>query len=827
MGVDRLLDVSIVLPTYNESASLPRLIPRIASALDAAGIAGEVIVVDDDSPDNTAEIAKELGAQYPVRVLKRTTERGLATAVIAGFRMSEAQVCVVMDADGSHPVEALGEMVKTILSDRAEIVVGSRHVAGGGSKDWPLFSQLKSRFAASLAIGLTSMTDPTTGFMAIRRGLLEKLQLDPVGWKIVLETVVKAHPARLAEVPIIFTDRQAGESKQSLRVLGQYLRHLYKLYAFRFPSLIELLKFCLVGFLGLFVDLSLVTTIKQAFGLDTRLCQVFGFAAAVTFNYAINRRYSFAHARDTPLLSSYFTYVGTNLIGLTLRMLVIHVLMVLTALDQGRGYLLLSVIGIFLATLVNFVGAKYFAFAPPRPPAPPDVLDSLSPNLLARPSSQSAWILLVLGTALVCAANLKNPLAPLPDEIVNGIMADNIAESFQGLVHPSVQPGVPTDWQRDALPALGNTPVFPLLLAGFTQLGALGLALYPALIFAAFLLACLAAIKSLDRAAAHATVLLTASAPWLCAQFALLEFEPLVATWAALGFALLVRSEGKGRSALAFSAGLATGLGFATKMWLVLPGLFACFSYLLVRTYEGASVERSLWARASVLFGVGFALGAGSHLMFVAATAPQDLQAWLDTVYFGLFSGRGPSGPKLSAGMAKSSWAYVQWFVRDHGALLVPMVMGLPAVTRRLSVARQAWLLAVFGAFLAMIPLSIPASKEPLYMAPVLPFAYGFAGLAMIAPDRAPPLYRRVNMGAARLSLSIAGVLALGWIVSAVVAGPSLNVALHLAHIGIWCVPSARVLVRKPVAQSVAPCALASFALATILTLTGTRGLAP
>ena len=160
------------------------------------------------TPRTRRPSAATLARRFPVRVLKRTEERGLATAVLAGFRMSAASVCVVMDADGSHPVEALGEMVKTILTDRAEIVVGSRHVPGGGSKDWPLFSQLKSRFAASLTLGLTSMTDPTTGFMAIRRSLFEKLTLDPVGWKIVLETVVKARPTRLAEVPIVFTDRR-------------------------------------------------------------------------------------------------------------------------------------------------------------------------------------------------------------------------------------------------------------------------------------------------------------------------------------------------------------------------------------------------------------------------------------------------------------------------------------------------------------------------------------------------------------------------------------------------------------------------------------------
>ena len=119
---------SIVLPTYNEAASLPHTVPRIIEALQRAGIDGEIIVVDDDSPDGTAQVAHELGAQYPVRVIHRTEERGLATAVLAGFAASHAQVCVVMDADGSHPVEALGPLIAPVRDDEADITVGSRHL---------------------------------------------------------------------------------------------------------------------------------------------------------------------------------------------------------------------------------------------------------------------------------------------------------------------------------------------------------------------------------------------------------------------------------------------------------------------------------------------------------------------------------------------------------------------------------------------------------------------------------------------------------------------------------------------------------------------------
>ncbi len=227
-------EVSVVLPTYNESENLPLLIPRILETLQAACIPAEVIVVDDNSPDGTADVAEALAQRFPLRVVKRVNERGLATAVLAGFQISHAPVCVVMDADGSHPVDVLPQMAQLVLGNRADIVVGSRHLPGGGSRGWPVFSRLKSRLAAAAAIGLTRMTDPTTGMMAIRRELLNHLDLNPLGWKIVLEIVVKAGDAKVEEIPIVFDNRQLGRSKQSLHVLWLYLRHCYQLYRHRY-----------------------------------------------------------------------------------------------------------------------------------------------------------------------------------------------------------------------------------------------------------------------------------------------------------------------------------------------------------------------------------------------------------------------------------------------------------------------------------------------------------------------------------------------------------------------------------------------------------------
>jgi dolichol-phosphate mannosyltransferase len=356
-------DVSIILPTYNEAENIPIIVPRICQTLRQAGIRGEVVVVDDNSPDRTGAIAQKLGEQLPVRTLVRTTERGLATAVIAGFSMAAGRVVVVMDADGSHPVEKLPEMVNPILNDQADATVGSRYIKGGDVDEWVWYRRVVSKTAALMTVGLTTMSDPTSGFMAIKKTLLDGVDLNPIGWKIVLEVAVKAAPKRLLEVPIKFVDRKLGASKMSLKEQRNYLVHLLRLYQFKYAWLSEFFKFCLVGLSGVVVDMGIVFTLKNLFALDTLLCAVFGFLFAVSTNYLLNRYWTFEQGRNTGILRSYLTFVGVSCVGLSVRLGVMSLFRRYTGLDEGYWYLLNNFIGIMVATVVNFIGSKFFAFS--------------------------------------------------------------------------------------------------------------------------------------------------------------------------------------------------------------------------------------------------------------------------------------------------------------------------------------------------------------------------------------------------------------------------------------------------------------------------------
>ncbi|MBI5967562.1 MAG: glycosyltransferase family 39 protein [Deltaproteobacteria bacterium] len=228
--------ISIILPTYNEADNIKLIVPQISKLFTDKDIKGEIIVVDDNSPDGTADLARALSQKYPVRVYVRKNERGLATAVMKGFELARGEICLIMDADLSHPVDKIPEMINPIVQGNCDATVGSRYIAGGGCKNWSFIRRIVSKGSGILALGLTNLSDPTSGFMAIKKSLLEGIKLDPIGWKIVLEVIVKTN-SRFKEIPIVFGDRQFGKSKLDLRVQKEYLGHLWKLYLYKYPTI--------------------------------------------------------------------------------------------------------------------------------------------------------------------------------------------------------------------------------------------------------------------------------------------------------------------------------------------------------------------------------------------------------------------------------------------------------------------------------------------------------------------------------------------------------------------------------------------------------------
>jgi dolichol-phosphate mannosyltransferase len=225
--------LSLVAPTYNERDRLPDLVTTIFDVFASAGIDGTLVIVDDNSPDGTGALADELALKYPIRVVHRSGKLGLGTAVIEGFNASDAEIVGVIDADLSHPPRLVPRMLDAMLETKADLVIGSRYIPGGGTGDWPLSRQLMSKFACLLARGLTPVRDVTSGFFLIRRELAKGVRISAGGFKICLELLIRSDPKLVVEVPYVFQTRTAGESKMNLKEALGYLRQLQDLRAYR------------------------------------------------------------------------------------------------------------------------------------------------------------------------------------------------------------------------------------------------------------------------------------------------------------------------------------------------------------------------------------------------------------------------------------------------------------------------------------------------------------------------------------------------------------------------------------------------------------------
>jgi dolichol-phosphate mannosyltransferase len=253
--VKSIPSLSIIVPTYKEAENLPLLVPQLAAALNPRGWAWEVIVVDDNSPDQTREVLDQLTVRFPqVRSLIRTKDRGLSSAVLAGLELAQNEYVVVMDADLSHPPESVPALIDALNTGRADFVIGSRYVAGGKTEDWSRLRWLNSAGATLLAKPLVgTVRDSMAGFFGFRREMLHGADsLNPIGYKIGLELIVKmgVDPTRVAEVPITFRNRIHGQSKLTMKEQFRYLEHLSRLYDYRFPKAAPRLKFCVAAAVG-------------------------------------------------------------------------------------------------------------------------------------------------------------------------------------------------------------------------------------------------------------------------------------------------------------------------------------------------------------------------------------------------------------------------------------------------------------------------------------------------------------------------------------------------------------------------------------------------
>jgi len=221
--------ISIVIPTYNERENLPILINEIFTTI--AGCKDfdlEIIIVDDNSPDGTGDVAEELSKTYPIKVIHRKGKEGLGSAVMEGFYRSEREYLGVMDADLSHDPIILSEMIHSL--NAYDIVIGSRFNEGSSVENWRIDRKIISKVGVWLAGNLTKVSDPLSGYFVLRREVLNNMKLTSPGYKILLEILVKGCYKKVKEIPFRFRTREHSISKLDSKEYVLFLKQLVKFY---------------------------------------------------------------------------------------------------------------------------------------------------------------------------------------------------------------------------------------------------------------------------------------------------------------------------------------------------------------------------------------------------------------------------------------------------------------------------------------------------------------------------------------------------------------------------------------------------------------------
>lgn len=448
-----MTQLSVVVPTYREAENLSVLIPRLHEVFKESGLDGEIIVVDDNSPDDTVKVVQALSTTHSVHLIVRTTERGLSSAVIAGMHAAQGDVLLCMDADLSHPPEDVPKLYRAIAESetdgdhRPAFAIGSRYVAGGSTESgWGLGRWLNSKVATVLAWPLTAVSDPMAGFFALRRKDFLKASdsLDPIGYKIGLELLVKTNTRRAMEVPIEFKNRLYGESKLSLREQLNYLRHLGRLYRFRFPKLTRFLSFGFVGASGAVVDLAMFLLLLSG-GLAAWPAAIVAIWVAMTSNFVLNRRLTFA-GRGRNWWRDYFAFCLSCLVGAFVNAGV-RVVLISTMPWFAQQAWAAAIFGILSGLIFNFSLCERFVFRSPKLPE----------SVTSPPARRARWLwlfrvvaLLVLILTVALARGLRSqtstkpisrakPSATSPSKLLTGM-----ATTKSNVVSQTKAKGAPT-----------------------------------------------------------------------------------------------------------------------------------------------------------------------------------------------------------------------------------------------------------------------------------------------------------------------------------------------------------------------------------------------
>lgn len=371
--------LSIIVPTYNESQNIVRMLDSIAETLSPYK-GSEIIVVDDNSPDGTAEMAKShakiISTKKKIRIeiISRNGKFGLSSAIIKGVQYASGDFLVIMDGDFSHPPQVIPSIIQALQDSNYDIVIASRYVKGGSIIGWPFKRRLMSKGATKIAqygLGI-DVKDPVSGFFAFRRDIISGLKFDAIGYKMLLEILVKTKGARVKEIPYTFTNRRIGASKLDANVMFDYLRAVLRLYRYgksirqkerrtsvRFLS--KAGRFYTVGASGLLINY-IASLLFNTFApnLWFLYSTIIGILISMTSNFFLNKIWTFEDRK--------FNWKGTGIqlgmfmsfssLGAIVQLLLVYALVENYKMDYPASLIL----AVAVASVGNFLLNKKWTF---------------------------------------------------------------------------------------------------------------------------------------------------------------------------------------------------------------------------------------------------------------------------------------------------------------------------------------------------------------------------------------------------------------------------------------------------------------------------------
>ena len=371
--------VSIIIPTYNESQNIIQILKSIKDNLPK-NINTQAIVVDDNSPDGTGKVVddylKNLKkiTNYTIEIIHRKTKDGLGSAILKGIQQAKGDMIVVMDSDFSHPPQIIPKLVESIKKYQCDIAVASRYINGGKIQGWSLKRKLMSKFATLVAkkgLGIDTK-DPMSGFFAFKRNIIKELNIDGIGYKFLLEILVKTKGVNIKEIPYTFQDRELGNSKLGIKTILDYYKSVWKLYRYGKPlekqekrSSVKFLskaaRFYTVGATGFLVNY--VISLLFAGGISDMWylhATVIGIIASITTNFILNKTWTFGDRdfRIKKTISQYGKFAMFSSLGALVQLVMVYFLVD----SNGISYPLALILAVMTAAFGNFVLNKKWTF---------------------------------------------------------------------------------------------------------------------------------------------------------------------------------------------------------------------------------------------------------------------------------------------------------------------------------------------------------------------------------------------------------------------------------------------------------------------------------